>query len=138
MLKLTRCKKFFYLLAGGLLAVFGIVWLGIHLLISDMCRNQFISQSFSPDKELKAILFKRDCGATTAYSYQVSVLNRWDSVSNADTGNVFVSYGTSTLKWKDDRTLLITRKSAERIFKDQKEITVWPLFKNIQIEYAEQ
>ena len=120
------------------MALFGLVWLGINLLISDMCCNEFISQSFSPGKELKAILFKRDCGATTAYSYQVSVLNRWDSVSNADTGNVFVSYGTSALKWRDDRTLLITRKSAERIFKEQKQITVWPLFKNVQIEYADQ
>lgn len=120
------------------MALFGLAWLGINILIGDMCCNQFISQSFSPDKDLKAILFKRDCGATTAYSYQVAVLNPWDSLSNADTGNVFVSYGTSSLKWKDNRTLLITRKSAERIFKEQKQITVWPLFKNVQIEYADQ
>lgn len=118
--------------------MFGLGWLGMRLLISDMCGNEIISQTLSPDKELKAILFRRDCGATTRFSYQVSVLNPWDSLSDADCGNVFVSYASPGLQWKDNRTLLITRTSADEIFQEQKQITVLPLLKNVKIEYAAQ
>ncbi len=124
--------------AGCLLTLFGLGCLGLRLLVSDMCDNQIISQMLSPEKDLKAILFTRDCGATTTTSYQVSVLNPWDSLSNADSGNVFVSYASPSLQWKDNRTLLITRTPAEKIFQQQKSITVWPMFKNVQIEYADQ
>jgi hypothetical protein len=140
MLKLTKLQKILCTIAGCLFALFGLGWLGMHLLIGDMCSNEIICQTLSPDKDLKAILFTRGCGASTATSYQVSVLNPWDSFSNADTGNVFVSYASPSLQWKDNRTLLITRTSAEaeKIFQEKREITVWPLFKSVKIEYADQ
>lgn len=135
--KLTRRTKILYILAGCSLALICIGRLE-RLLVIDMCDNKIISQHMSSDGELKAVLFTRDCGATTATSYQVSVLNSWDSLSDADKGNVFVSYASPSLGWKGSRSLLITRKSAnERIFLEQKEITVWPLFKNVKIEYLD-
>ncbi len=109
----------------------------MRLLFSDMCGNEIISKSVSPGKDLTAILFTRDCGATTSTSYQVSLLNPWESLSNADSGNVFVSYETPSIQWKDNHTLLISRSPFEKIFQEQKEITVWPLFKNVKIEYAD-
>jgi hypothetical protein len=138
MLKLTKRTKILCIVAGCLFVLFGLGWLGMYLLISDMCGNEIISQILSPNKDLKAVLFTRDCGATIATSYQVSVLNPWDSLSDVDSGNVFVSYTAPSLRWNDNRTLLITRTSAGKISKEEKQLTVWPLFKNLKIEYAAQ
>ncbi len=137
MLKLTKHKNILCIVAGTLLTLFGLGWLGMRLLISDMCGNQIISQVLSPDRALKAVLFTRDCGATTATSFQVSLLNPWDSLSNADSGNVFVSYASPSIQWKNNHTLVITRAPKAEIFQQCKEITVWPLFHNVQIEYAD-
>ncbi len=63
----------------------------------------------------------------------------WDSLSKDDSGNVLCVLRVAIAnQWKDKHTLLITRRSAEKILQEQKEITVYPLFKNVKIEYAEQ
>jgi hypothetical protein len=133
----TKRTEIICISAGCLLVLFAIGWLGISPLFSNWCSNQVISQTLAPAKDLKVILFTRSCGATTAAYYHVSVLNAGDSLSNDDSGNVFVSDASPSLQWKDKRTLRITRRSAEKIFHEQKEITVWPPFKNVRIEYAE-
>jgi hypothetical protein len=55
-----------------------------------MCGNYIVAQLQSPDAKLKAVLFQRDCGATTDFSTQVSILDSRDSLRN-DAGNVFVA-----------------------------------------------
>ena len=135
-MKLTKRTKILCMVAGCLLTLLGLGWLGIRLLVSDMCGNRVITQTLSPGRDLNAVLFTRDCGATTATSYQVSVLNPWDFLSNADGGNVFVSYASPSIEWKGNRTLLIRRTTEAQIFQEQKQITVWSLFKEVKIEYA--
>jgi hypothetical protein len=38
------------------------------------CSNQIIKQIPSPNGKMKAVVFQRDCGATTGFNTQVSVL----------------------------------------------------------------
>lgn len=53
------------------------------------CSNTVLSASVSPDKLHRAIIFQRDCGATTAFSVQVSVLAIKERVRGG--GNTFVA-----------------------------------------------
>jgi hypothetical protein len=64
----------------------------------DPCGNEVISEVPSPDRRLKAIVFERDCGATTDFSTQVSVmpsgqqfLTRATWLRSTASGNVFVA-----------------------------------------------
>lgn len=54
---------------------------------SDTCSNTIISQSDSPTGEHTAVMFQRDCGATTGYSTQISILPRGESPLGS--GNAF-------------------------------------------------
>jgi hypothetical protein len=45
----------------------------------DPCGNEVISEVSSPNGEYRAIVFERDCGATTDFSTQVSVLRKSES-----------------------------------------------------------
>src|SRR2546426_4077176 len=42
-----------------------------------LCGNQVLHENLSPDKRSKAIVFQRDCGATTGLSTQVSIVPSW-------------------------------------------------------------
>ena len=68
---------------------------------NDGCNNDVVSEVKSPDGARKAVLFQRDCGASTGYSTQISILDR-DSVPSA-AGNVFIAdarHGTAeATKW---------------------------------------
>lgn len=55
----------------------------------DLCANTVIAERKSPDGTRTAFLFERDCGATTDFTTQVSVL-RAESLPE-DAGNVFVA-----------------------------------------------
>jgi hypothetical protein len=56
---------------------------------SDGCRNSIISSKEAPDAQHTAVLFQRDCGATTGFSSQISVLNAGKQPSGS--GNIFVA-----------------------------------------------
>jgi hypothetical protein len=55
------------------------------------CANTVLSDAASPDGRRHAVVFERDCGATTGFSTQVSVLPAGRSPSGG--GNVFVAEG---------------------------------------------
>jgi hypothetical protein len=114
-----------------------------------MCANQIIQKIPSPDKKLKAVVFQRDCGATTGFSTQVSVIKANDKPSNA-AGNVFsadtyhgkVSSGliggpTVEVVWQDPLQLQIKHPQNARIFKATKEIKISTgLFKSEAVHIA--
>jgi hypothetical protein len=58
-----------------------------HLLWGGMCGNQIIEEIPSPNKEFKAVIFTRDCGATTGYSTQLSIIKISANLEN-EGGNV--------------------------------------------------
>ena len=54
------------------------------------CRNQVLEELASPSGKMKAVIFQRDCGATTGFSTQISVLSK-DEKLPEEGGNVFVA-----------------------------------------------
>ncbi|HEY4164656.1 MAG TPA: hypothetical protein VGM59_16435 [Dongiaceae bacterium] len=110
---------------GSLTAIILLIGvLGYWMLTSfdDICGNKIVATAFSPDRAVKAVLFERDCGATTGFSSQVSVLEGGATLPD-DGGNVFIANesegGESTswggpfvaLNWRDAHTLELTHES---------------------------
>lgn len=56
-----------------------------------MCGNQIVSETYSPNKKYKAVIFVRDCGATTGYSTQVAIFEHDSQLSNSMWGNVLIA-----------------------------------------------
>lgn len=48
----------------------------------DMCGNQVLAEYPSPSGKLKAVVFERDCGATTGFSTHVSILPVGNALEN--------------------------------------------------------
>jgi len=55
-----------------------------------MCGNQVLAEHPSPNNKLKVVTFQRDCGATTDFSTQVSILPSANALKN-ESGNIFVA-----------------------------------------------
>src|SRR5437764_7339497 len=87
---MARWQRITLLIVVGvaLLAATG-VW-SFHALLSGMCGNEPLSEVPSPDGTFKAIVFQRDCGATTGFSTQISILKTNQSLPN-ESGNLFVA-----------------------------------------------
>jgi hypothetical protein len=68
------------------IAWFAAMWLGLR----GMCGNTAVSEAPSPDGLMKAVVFERDCGATTSASTQVSILARSTPLPNTS-GNAFIA-----------------------------------------------
>jgi hypothetical protein len=77
------------------------------------CSNEPVSEAISQDGKYKAVTFYRDCGATTDYSEQISILERAQPLPN-DGGNIFVTSGKPTVvvKWIDANHLSISGSGA--------------------------
>jgi hypothetical protein len=129
-----------------------IVCLGMILLyaadqfLSKMiCTNEVVSVTESPDHQLKAVVFHRECGATVGENSQVSVISRLGSLSEEE-GNLFIEDAghsdivslTVTLRWVGTRKLLILRDPGARVFKSKNKIFVpaWPPWQPVEVEYA--
>jgi hypothetical protein len=56
-----------------------------------LCSNTILAETPSPGAELKAVVFTRDCGATTAFSTQVSILPTGATLAASEGGNLFVA-----------------------------------------------
>jgi hypothetical protein len=95
---------------------------------SSPCQNEIIIQALSPSGRQKAIVFQRDCGATTGFSTQVSILGSNESLPNAS-GNAFTSdsdHGKAVsgrgggpivfVRWLSESEIEISYDSKARIF----------------------
>ncbi len=99
---------------------------------SGACENTVLTRADAPDGRHSAVVFRRDCGATTGFSTQVSVLTPGGRPSGA--GNVFVAdddHGAATTGpggapwveavWQDGNRLLIRYDAKARIFQHRAE-----------------
>lgn len=85
-----------------------------------LCRNEIFQEVYSPDHEYKAVVFQRDCGATTGWSTQISVLRAAKKLQNTG-GNIFVMDGHPDwtdirVNWDSDRSVTITYADNFTIF----------------------
>lgn len=101
---------------------------------SDGCENSTISKVGAPTGDLEAVLFQRDCGATTGFSSQVSVADVGKAASGV--GNVFVAdtdHGAASaaswggpwveLRWLSPQNLLIRYDAKARVFTQNKSVS---------------
>jgi hypothetical protein len=86
----VRWRKVVAWIAIPVVAVGVVAWVGVSSFSSDkLCGNDKLAELPSPDGAFKAVVFERDCGATSGFSTQVSVLRREAVLGNTG-GNVFV------------------------------------------------
>jgi hypothetical protein len=104
-------KKILKIIASLIvLTIVGLVGLFIYF-AGEMCENQIYKEYLSPDKSLKAVVFQRDCGATTGFSTQISILNSDENLDNKN-GNIFAIKGhpdevAPVLNWTSKNVLNI-------------------------------
>ena len=85
-----RWLKFVARIAIAIVAVWAVALVGFFFYgARSMCGNEILAEYPSPDGALKAVVFERDCGTTTDFSTQVSVMKREAALENSK-GNVFI------------------------------------------------
>lgn len=117
--------------AGALAVVAALATAAVWYAASSSCANSAIAEYPAPGGRLKAVVFERDCGATTGYSTQVSILGIGASLPNG-AGNVFVAdyAGGVRVDWRSDTNLRIEHHANARLFKSEAK------FENVAVEYA--
>ncbi|MFZ5895184.1 MAG: hypothetical protein ACOY0T_29255 [Myxococcota bacterium] len=127
--------------AGMLLFAGGVLWF-LFGVGDDLCANSLLSEYPSPDGGRKLVVFQRDCGATTGFSTQVSLLDANDALPNAG-GNVFsadTNHGEAesgagggpriSVRWTSTDSVTIEHSSKVRMF------TQHERFDGVTIHYA--
>jgi len=119
-----------------LIGVVGMMFYGCHWLGNTMCGNYTHEEYPSPGGKWKAVVFQRDCGATTGFSTQISILSSSESLEN-DTGNILIIDGhpddvAPSLNWITEQNLRINLKRTGSEYKAE-ESYGW--FNKIQISY---
>ena len=92
-----RSKRITKILGITIATLFVVAALGVAGLgwaVSSGCANAEQQRVVSPDGHREAVVFERDCGATTDYSTQVSILKAGAALPN-DAGNAYI-YGHRT------------------------------------------
>jgi len=91
----------------------------------NLCGNNPISEAVSPDGKYKAVLFQRDCGATTDFSTQISILKKDESLPNSG-ANTFATGNSQNVRyhWLDNDQLVIETDKTERIYLAKEKVRV--------------
>lgn len=105
--------------------------------MDDLCGNHVLSEAVSPNGKYKAVLFQRDCGATTDYSTQISILRKEEALPNRG-ANAFATDNTLEVRyhWQDDDHLAIEPDPGEKIYLAKEKVGVGFLgLKKIGVKY---
>jgi hypothetical protein len=113
---------------GACLTLVIVAAAGFWLMLGDGCGNDRVARIPSPDGKLDAIVFQRDCGATTGFSTQISVLKADRSLGN-NPGNLFIAdtdHGAAPsgpgggprvhVQWASPTSLTVVHDPRARIF----------------------
>lgn len=105
------------------------------------CGNDVYAEVPGPENGLKAVVFRRDCGATTGFSTHVALLRMEDRLP-AQPGNVFIAdddHGAARtlpqnvldleVKWLSKDHLSISYPSKARVFLKKEELS------GVSVEY---
>ncbi|RII25338.1 MAG: hypothetical protein CXR31_14160 [Geobacter sp.] len=111
--------------------------------LSKSCDNRIVSVHTSPDGANKAVVFVRDCGATTDFNTQVSILPIKKELSN-ESGNAFIAdsdHGKAAagqwggpniaVSWQDKDSITLRYANQSRVFKKEENIA------GVRITYSE-
>ncbi|WP_126005590.1 hypothetical protein [Sphingomonas koreensis] len=100
---------------------------------SDNCVNSVITRADDPSGRRSAVMFNRDCGATTGFSTQISVIEKgeWPSgggnTFRADDGHGAAAVGDwggpwAEMRWLGPDHLLVRYASKSRIFEQDEAV----------------
>lgn len=97
----------------------------------EMCSNEPVATIPSPSGKTKAVVFHRNCGATTDPNTQVAVIPAYGDLANIP-GNALILGGDVPLevRWVSDSWLSISGLGTARVFKQQESVA------NVTIAFA--
>lgn len=100
----------------------------------DSCSNEVVASVASPDGAREAVMFQRDCSATSGFSTQVSIIERGEPLSGS--GNTFRAdddhgaartgpWGGSwaEMEWLASDRLLIRYAANSRLFEQDESVS---------------
>lgn len=135
---MKRPSTAFTIVVSGSLVVVALIAMGAYAVwegLGGLCGNKVLAEAVSPDQRLKGVVFQRDCGATTGFSTQVSIIGAQDALPNAS-GNVFTAddnrgaVPTSAaggpvvqVRWASGRALVITHHAGARVFTQKEAVS---------------
>jgi hypothetical protein len=109
---------------------------------ANSCANTVVSRKSSPDGQHEAVMFQRDCGATTGFSTQISILDAGEQLS--ESGNTFRAddgqgaarvgdWGGTwvEMNWLSSEHLLIRYATKSRLFEQDEDVS------GVRITYEE-
>lgn len=100
----------------------------------DACSNEIVARVASPDENREAVMFQRDCGATTGFSTQVSILEKGEpllgsgNTFRADDGHGAAKTGPwggswAEMEWLASDRLLIRYAAESRLFEQDESVS---------------
>ena len=103
---MNRIKRWVAVVSLTILTVLVALVLTFYFALPDLCENEQLSASTSPNGEYEAVSFRRNCGATTPFSVQVSVIPAGGELPN-ESGNVVVFRDdlVPEVRWNGPHTL---------------------------------
>ncbi|MEH7743503.1 hypothetical protein V7659_00355 [Neobacillus drentensis] len=112
-----------------ILAVFMTGKYVLDTLFGDMCGNDIVQNVPSPNGKKVAYIFTRDCGATTGFSPQLSILDKDDKFPNKS-GNTFRSDEKFTIGWIDEKKLQVFYDKKSETYKMDRSVN------GVRVEYV--
>ncbi|WP_078410760.1 hypothetical protein [Priestia abyssalis] len=114
------------------IVIFAVYMTGKYVLDSlfgDMCGNEVVQKVPSPSGKKVAYIFTRDCGATTGFAPQLSILDKGDKFQNKS-GNTFRSDKDFSIGWIDDKRLQVIYDKKSNTYEMDKRVN------GIKVEYV--
>ena len=119
-------KKVIVIFAVILIVIIGLVVAGNVALNSFraflMGEPDIIQEVVSPDGKYVAYVFEANGGATTRFTYRLSVLKEGKKLKAGDVGNAFITYDEFDVEWIDDNTLKVNNIQSINIFEQKMKI----------------
>lgn len=84
-----------------------------------MGEPDIIQEVVSPDGKYVAYVFEANGGATTRFTYRLSVLKEGKKLKAEDVGNTFITYDEFNVEWIDDNTLKVNNIPSTNIFEQK-------------------
>lgn len=106
-------------------------------LFDHRCGIEPFKSVISPNGKYKAVIYQFDCGATTGFSTQVSILAVNEDLDKSG-GNIFSSDGhpndaAPEVRWVSDNLLSIEKRAGVQVY--QQEVSSGWLWHKIDIRY---
>ena len=119
-------KKGIVIIAVILVVIIGLIVSGNIALNSFwalfMGEPDVIQEVVSPNGKYVAYDFEANGGATSKFTYRLSILKNGKKLKAGDVGNTFITYTEFDVEWIDDNTLNVNNIASVNIFKQETKI----------------